>query len=228
MSKNNLLLIIAIIIVSILYYQYGTLITNYLFILKEGLNSCPADCVAPTKLTGNCHGESDLHLTKSQIYSRLARGESIDNTSRTFKNNDGTCYKMCPYVPATQNDYLNRVDCTSCGFKKVSSQCPINYEKTNSKPVKDLVNPNYGSQMWNKESDTLNNSNTMSSQQSQQLKDFQRSQHSQQLQQSQIKDDLSRLMPSENISTVANSSIKSQNLDNNMTDIKSWNCKCYT
>ena len=225
MSKNNLLLIIGIIVVYLIYYQYGTLITNYLFILKEGLTSCPAGCVAPTELTGNCRGASDLHLTKSQIFSRLSSGESIDDNRTTFKNNDGTCYKMCPYVPATQNDYLNRVDCTSCGFKKVTSQCPINYEKALSKPVKDLVNPNYASQMWNKESDTLNISNTMSSQQ---LQDFQRSQRSKQSQQSQLRDDLSRLMPSENISTVANSSIKSQNLDNNMTDIKTWNCKCYT
>ena len=76
--------------------------------MKEGLPSCPASCIAPTKLTGNSHGASDLHLT-----------------------------------------------------------------------------------------------------------------HSQQSQQSQLRDNLSTLIPSENISTVANSSIKSQNLDNNMRDIKS-------
>ena len=246
MSKNNSLLIIGIIILCLIYYQYGRLITNYFFILKEGLTSCPAGCAAPTELTGNCHGASDLHVTKSQIYSRLVRGESIGDNSRTFKNNDGTCYKMCPYVPATQNDYLNRVDCTSCGFKKVTSQCPINYQKEESKPVKVLLNSNYSSQISNKEFDTLNMSNNMSSQQSQQLQeiqdfqrsqqskqlqeiqDFQRSQQSKQLQQSKLRDDLSILVPSENISTVANSSIKSYNLDKNMTDIKTLNCKCYT
>uniref|UniRef100_A0A6C0AXY9 Uncharacterized protein n=1 Tax=viral metagenome TaxID=1070528 RepID=A0A6C0AXY9_9ZZZZ len=218
MSKKNLLLIIGIIILYVIYYQYGTLITNYLFILKEGLTSCPAGCVAPTELTANCKGS-------------------------LFDSGNGTYYKNCPYQCDNQctdrfegdsfqqnrsmyKKIKNILDCTGCGVKKVFSSNVS--EKAQSKPVKDLVNSNYGSQIWNKESDTLNISNTILSQQSQQLQDFQRSQQSQQSQQSQLRDDLSRLIPSKNISTVTNSSIKSQNLNNNMTDIKTWNCKCYT